>query len=118
MGTLLEERNLGEIAIMLLTSSIGAVVNIAISSMGKRIINLNYTSSIESLKYAIELADIDSIVTSRLFISKLKRRNFNIEPIFEGLHVIYLEDIKKDISPLKKLKSYLTVRFIPISIFY
>ncbi len=34
---ILEERNLGEIAIMLPTSSIGAVVNIAISSMGKRI---------------------------------------------------------------------------------
>ncbi len=114
--SILEERNLGEIAIMLPTSSIGAVVNIAISSMGKRIINLNYTSSIESLKSAIELADIDSIVTSRLFISKLKQRNFNIEPIFEGLHVIYLEDIKKDISPLKKLKSYLTVRFIPIPV--
>ncbi len=47
--SILEERNLGEIAIMLPTSSIGAVVNIAISSMGKRIINLNYTSSIESL---------------------------------------------------------------------
>jgi len=117
LQSILKSRSIeGEIGLLLPTSVVGAVVNIVIFSMGKRVINLNYTSSIDSLKFAVNLADIDTIITSRLFISKLKTKGFNLEPLLNGLSVIYLEDIKGEIGNFKKILNYLIVRFFPTPI--
>jgi len=55
--------------------------------MGRKAINLNYTSPIDSLKSSVKLADIDTIITSRLFISKFKAKGFDLEPLLEDSHI-------------------------------
>ncbi len=105
-----------EIGLLLPTSSIGAIVNIVIFSMGRKAINLNYTSPIDSLKSSVKLADIDTIITSRLFISKLKAKGFDLEPLLEDLNILYLEDIKNESSDFQNRLNYLMGRFLPTSI--
>ena len=46
--------------------------------MGKTIVNLNYTSEINSLKSSISNAQIKTIVASRKFIEKLENKDISV----------------------------------------
>jgi len=106
-----QEQNIG---LVLPSTAGGLIANMAVLSLGKTIVNLNYSSGFESLKYAIELADIKKIVTSKQFIIKLKAKGFDLEPILELVEVIYLEDVKKTIKKFESLKTFFTVLTMPV----
>ena len=101
------------IGILMPCVSAGAFINYSVLMMGKRVVNLNYTSEINSLKSSINLAEIKSIITSKKFIEKLETKGINIKGIFENLDVIYIEDLKEKITKTKGLVTYFSVRFIP-----
>lgn len=92
------EQNIG----LLLPSTIaGSITNMAVLSLGKTIVNLNYTASSQALQAAIELAEIRSIYTSKKFISKLQGRGIDIAANLPHTRLIYLEDLKPQISQFK-----------------
>src|SRR6202040_2009057 len=71
-----DERNIG----LLLPSSVGgALANLATSLAGKVAVNLNFTSGRDAMARAAERADIRTILTSRVFLSKA-----NLDPM-EGM---------------------------------
>ena len=106
-----DEQNIG---LILPTTAAGAISNMAVLTMGKSIVNLNYSSGEASLKHAIKLADIKSVLTSKQFLAKLKSKGFDLSPVLEGVNVVYLEDIKKTISKAEGLKTLLEVKTLPI----
>ena len=106
-----DEQNIG---LILPTTVAGAISNMAVLTMGKSIVNLNYSSGEASLKHAIKLADIKSVLTSKQFLAKLKSKGFDLSPVLEGVNVVYLEDIKKTISKAEGLKTLLEVKTLPI----
>jgi acyl-[acyl-carrier-protein]-phospholipid O-acyltransferase/long-chain-fatty-acid--[acyl-carrier-protein] ligase len=108
-----KEQNIG---LILPTSAGGTIANMAILTLGKTIVNLNYSSGTESLKKAIELADIKHIISSKVFISKLKAKGFDLEEALEGVDVVMLEDIKPKISKLSQLYTLLMVVTLPTSL--
>ena len=105
-----KEQNIG---LIVPTSAGGSIANMATLSLGKTIINLNYSSGTKSLQKAIELADIKYIISSKQFVNKLKAKGFDLDEVLESREVIYLEELKAKMSKIKQLKTFLIARFLP-----
>ena len=106
----LKEQNIG---LLLPSTAAGAFTNYSILMMGKTIVNLNYTSEINSLKSSISNAQIKTIVASRKFIERLENKGIKIKEILDIVEVIYLEDLKEKISKTKGIFTYFSVKLMP-----
>ncbi|MEA3316015.1 MAG: acyl-[ACP]--phospholipid O-acyltransferase [Campylobacterota bacterium] len=105
------EQNIG---LLLPTTPIGAIMNMAIILAGKTVVNINYTSSKEAILSSVLQSNIKTIFTSKKFISKLKTKGVDISSIFDdSIKLVYLEDSKKDISKLNFISTYLFIRYTP-----
>lgn len=91
---------------------IGNISNLSLLMLGKKLINLNYTNNIESLIASAEVADIKTIIASRKFVQKIIGKGFNITPLLESVKVIYLEDLKPELSKSKILINVLKAKFL------
>jgi len=92
---------------LLLPPSVGAVIaNLAVGILGKIPVNLNYTASEAAFESAIRQCGIKTVLTSRIFLAKLKTL-----PAPEGS--AYLEDLMKEIDDKAKKRAWLKARFIP-----
>lgn len=104
------EQNIG---LLLPTSAGGAIANMAVLSLGKTIVNLNFTSGTEALQSAAQQADLQRIYTSRRFLEKLKERSIDIPSIYPDLPLVFLEDLKEGIPKAKLLTTLLMVMLLP-----
>jgi len=91
----LDTRENSYIGILMPNSIATAASILAILNADKTPAILNYTASPDSLQKAIELAEINVIITSRIFLKKAK--------INELPQMIFLEDIAKKISTSQKI---------------
>ena len=105
-----EEQNVG---LIVPTSAGGSIANMATLSLGKTIVNLNYSSGTQSLKHAIALADIKQIITSTQFMTKLKAKGFDLSEATEGVELLYLEEIKTTISKVEGLGMFAQAKLLP-----
>jgi acyl-[acyl-carrier-protein]-phospholipid O-acyltransferase/long-chain-fatty-acid--[acyl-carrier-protein] ligase len=85
----------------------GVFANIALAMLGKVSVNLNYTSSPDNVRSAIKQCDIRHVLTARPFTAKMK-----LDP-GPGVELIYLEDFRKEITTLQRLRAFLTVLLLP-----
>jgi len=109
------EQNIG---LLLPTSSAGMFTNMSVMLLGKTVVNLNYTASIDALLGAIEKADIESIYTSTRFVKKLNERGVDTDSLFKNVNVFYLEELKEDVSIINKLTTLLMVKLLPAKLLY
>jgi len=96
------------IGVLLPPSGGGALVNVALSLLGKVPVNLNYTISKEAFEHCLEKAQIKTIITSKLFLRKLEmdaRDEF-----------FYVEDLRKEVGALSKLRGFLAASLLPASL--
>ena len=101
---------------LLLPSSVGGMMaNMAVLTLGKTIVNLNYSSGTASLLHALKLADIDTIIASRSFLAKLKAKGFDLDEVLQRVELIHLEDVKERLSRTKALCILLAVKLLPAS---
>jgi acyl-[acyl-carrier-protein]-phospholipid O-acyltransferase/long-chain-fatty-acid--[acyl-carrier-protein] ligase len=109
-GRVLERRTPGETAVgTLLPASAGAVLaNIGLFIAGRLPVNLNFTIGRESLDLAIKQAGIKTILTSRKFLEKAAL------PEMPGM--VYLEDLRKDVTGKDKLLALIAARLTPMPI--
>ncbi|WP_072680350.1 acyl-[ACP]--phospholipid O-acyltransferase [Arcobacter sp. LA11] len=111
---LLKSRVKGQnVGLLLPSTAAGAFINYSVLMMGKTAVNLNYTAEINSLKMAVEKAEIKTIVASKKFIDKLEGKGINIDELLQKVDVIYVEDLKPLISKVSGLLTLLSVKFIP-----
>ena len=108
----LNEQNIG---LILLTTAAGTMVNLALMLSGKTLVNINYTMSYEAIKLSLEQAKIKTIITSKKFIKKLEAKGLHYHDLFDRFLVIYLEDIKEQISKSLLLKTFFFVKCMPKS---
>ena len=106
-----EGQNIG---LLLPTTAAGTFVNCAVLMMGKTAVNLNYTAEVESLCKSVKSAHIKSLVTSKKFIKKLEEKGMNLSALLDQLDVIYLEDIKSNISKIQGVLTFLNMKLLPI----
>ena len=107
------EQNVG---LIVPTSAGGSIANMATLTLGKTIVNLNYSSGTASLKHAIKIANIRQIITSKQFMVKLKAKGFDLEEALEGVELIYLESLKAQMSKSLQLRTFLMAKFLPTSL--
>ncbi len=103
------------VALLLPTSSIGTICNMAALICGKTIVNLNYTASIDALKSAINKAEIKSVYTSKKFIEKLEKKGIVLEGVLDSSNIYYVEDLKDQITSFNKVITLLAVYCLPAS---
>jgi acyl-[acyl-carrier-protein]-phospholipid O-acyltransferase/long-chain-fatty-acid--[acyl-carrier-protein] ligase len=91
---------------LLLPASVGgALANVAASLAGKVPVNLNFTAGREAMEIAISRCGINTILTSRVFLSKA-----GLEPM-DGM--VFLEDVLEEMSAVSKLRMLVTAALLP-----
>jgi len=108
--------NSQNIGVLLPTSVGGSMGNMAVLTLGKTAVNLNYSSGNESLRHALKVANITKIVASQKFVSKLKAKGFDLTEVLKDLDVIYLEEVRAGMSRLKSLMTLGLVKLLPASV--
>ena len=96
------------VGILLPPSIPGALVNWAALLLGKVPINLNYTTSSESLASCAQQCELKTVVTSRLFLEKV-----SIQPPGE---IIYVEDLAESARTTEKLAAFLAAKLLPLKL--
>jgi len=110
IGKMSAEQNIG---VLMPTSAGGALANMAISLLGKTIVNLNYTASVEALCAAVDEAGIKTIYTSKLFQHRLNQRGIDLAVVLAKVQVVFLEDVKAGIGKLELLTTLLSLMILP-----
>ena len=106
------EKNVG---LLLPSSGGGAIATMAILALGKTIVNLNFTAGKKALQSAVEQADIKQIYSSRKFFDKMFDKGIDLASFFPETTVLFLEDIKEEISALSKIGCLLSAKLMPAS---
>jgi acyl-[acyl-carrier-protein]-phospholipid O-acyltransferase/long-chain-fatty-acid--[acyl-carrier-protein] ligase len=98
-----------------LPNSVGGVITmLTLLSLGKTLVNLNYTADPMALATAIQEAGLRIVITSKRFIAQLQQRGFAVDDLLKPVQVvIYLEDIKASITAREAFKYYLWAMFAP-----
>ena len=107
------EQNVG---LLLPSSGGGAIASMAILSLGKTIVNLNFTAGKKALQSAAEQAEVKHIYTSRKFLDKMLERGMNLESFFPKSKLLMLEDIREEISTISRLGTLLKAILFPASV--
>jgi acyl-[acyl-carrier-protein]-phospholipid O-acyltransferase/long-chain-fatty-acid--[acyl-carrier-protein] ligase len=85
----------------------GALCNITLALLGKTSVNLNYTSSAESLRSAIRQCGLRHVLTSRRFTER-------VQPTFAAdVELLYWEDFAPRLTFWVRLRALLTVLVLP-----
>lgn len=93
------------VGILLPSSCMAAVTNLAVAFAGKVPVNLNFTLSKEAFDSCVKQCNMRTIVTSRIFVEKL-----GISPAPE---MVFLEDMRPQMSPVKAGLYFLSALFLP-----
>ena len=104
------------IGVLLPTSAGGSMGNMALLTLGKTIVNLNYSSGKESLLHALKTAETTKVVASRQFLAKLKAKGFDMTEVLEGMEVIYLETVKEEMNRAKSIFILMLIKLLPASL--
>jgi len=101
------------IGLLFPSSAGGAFFNTSVLMLGKTVVNLNFTASIEALKGSVNKAEIKTIIASKKFIEKLKEKGIQIDEVLALCEVLYVEDLKQEVSKPKGLVTLLSVVLLP-----
>ena len=93
------------VGVLLPSSCMAAVSNIAIAFAGKVPVNLNFTLSAEAFDSCIKQCRMRMIITSRAFLEKV---GIAVKP-----EMVFLEDVKPRISPVKSGLYFLAALLFP-----
>jgi acyl-[acyl-carrier-protein]-phospholipid O-acyltransferase / long-chain-fatty-acid--[acyl-carrier-protein] ligase len=96
------------VGVLLPPSVPGALVNSALSLLGRVSVNLNYSLSDQVLNDCVKEAGIKHVITSKKFLEK--------KPTKIDAEWIYVEDIKEEVSVIDKLSSLVSAYAEPISL--
>lgn len=92
------------------------VTLLSLWSRGKVPAILNYTTGPAIMLACAQLAGLKQIITSRAFVERAKLK---IEPLSQaGVEFIFLEDVRREISPARKLAAFLRFVKLPQSPFW
>jgi len=95
------------IGLLLPPSVGGALTNFAVMLMGRVPVNLNYTVSEETLNSCIRQCQIDTVITSKAFLEKVKLK--------VPVQTVFLEDLSAKPGFAERICAFLTA-FLPLGL--
>ncbi|MBF0287066.1 MAG: AMP-binding protein [SAR324 cluster bacterium] len=111
-------QNQQNIGILLPPTAGGVIANFAALILGKTVVNLNYTSSLEIVKSCMKRAEIRTVLSSQRFFEKLEARGMDLSPLREQVDILYLEDVKNEISKARLAFTMFQVKLFPLSLLH
>ncbi|PIE74181.1 MAG: acyl-[ACP]--phospholipid O-acyltransferase, partial [Deltaproteobacteria bacterium] len=99
------------VGILLPNSTIASIVNMALFSMGKVPINLNYTLNEGVMAQVLEKSQARHVITSTAFLEKLQTKGFDYAQVL-GDKALRLEDLRQRVEKASKIKA-LIFAFMP-----
>jgi acyl-[acyl-carrier-protein]-phospholipid O-acyltransferase/long-chain-fatty-acid--[acyl-carrier-protein] ligase len=96
------------VGVLLPPSAGGVLVNAALPLLGRVSVNLNYTASPATTNACIKQSGIRHVITSRLFITKMK--------LAPDAELVYLEDFKDQVTSLDKLVAFIQAHLVPVTL--
>jgi acyl-[acyl-carrier-protein]-phospholipid O-acyltransferase/long-chain-fatty-acid--[acyl-carrier-protein] ligase len=108
-------RGIGEqnVALLLPTTSGGAIANMALLMAGKTLVNLNYSSPESVLLACAERAGVRTVVTSSRFLRKLEPRGVRFPQLLARMNVIDLDKMTARFGQREPLLTLLQVVLLP-----
>ncbi|MCV6603833.1 MAG: AMP-binding protein, partial [Porticoccaceae bacterium] len=104
------EQNVG---FLLPSASGAAIANMAALLLGKTLVNINFTASVEAQKGALQKAGVKTVYSSKKFVARLQAKGVDVDSVLEGVQVHYLEDLKAQIPKREFVGWLLLVRLTP-----
>jgi acyl-[acyl-carrier-protein]-phospholipid O-acyltransferase / long-chain-fatty-acid--[acyl-carrier-protein] ligase len=95
------------LGVMLPTSNGAVVTMLAVSSAGRVPAMINFSAGAANILGACRAAEVDTILTSRVFVER-GRLDHVLAEIQKQVRIVYLEDIRATVSRLDKLRGLLT----------
>jgi acyl-[acyl-carrier-protein]-phospholipid O-acyltransferase / long-chain-fatty-acid--[acyl-carrier-protein] ligase len=95
------------VGLLLPPSAGGAIANLAVALAGRTSVNLNYTLSEDVVNFCIKDAGLKRVITSRRFMEK--------RPMKLDAELVYMEDLKEQITSFAKLKALAIARLMPLT---
>jgi len=92
------------VAIMLPNAVATVIIFFALQYLNKTVSIINFTSGIKNIKSSLSISKVNKIITSRTFIEQAEMQDI-ILSFDDNIEVIYIEDVKKDLSIKEKLKA-------------
>ena len=102
------------IGILLPAGVAGIIANLTVLFRGKTVVNLNYTSSEQTLLSALKEANITTIITARAFVTKLEQKGYSLDKVLAKVNTIHLEDYRKPSRKLVIFANMMFVRLLPL----
>ena len=94
------------VGVLLPSSCMAAISNLAVAFAGKVPVNLNFTLSEEAFNSCIKQCNMRTIITSKAFIEKLGDAS-------SGRRMVFLEDLKTKINKVKSGLYFLSAIILP-----
>jgi acyl-[acyl-carrier-protein]-phospholipid O-acyltransferase / long-chain-fatty-acid--[acyl-carrier-protein] ligase len=107
LGRYLAKFSEKQIGILLPNITVTALLFIGLQIFKKTAVFLNYSSGPKALTHAMDLADLNTIVTSKQFLERVKLSS----SLFEGRKMIYIEDLKEVLGIKEKLAGLISALF-------
>ncbi|KTC86572.1 acyl-[ACP]--phospholipid O-acyltransferase [Legionella brunensis] len=107
-------KNKQNVGILLPASSGGIIANLSLLCLGKTIVNLNYTTGDALLTLAKQQASIETVITSRLFVEKIKSRGIELETLLSSTSIMYLEDFQPQQNKLSIVANLVLTKLLPL----
>jgi len=101
------------VGVVLPTTAAGAIGNMALLSLDRTVVNLNYSAGTDALRYAVEATGMDTVLTSERFLTRLKAKGFDIAEAFEGVRVVTMESLKEKLFKPKALLYLAAAKWLP-----
>ncbi len=117
-GREIKSRTVGQqnIGLLIPTSSGGVIANLAVLMLGKTVVNLNYTASLQNLVSALDQAEIRTIVTSERFLTKLKAKGLSVDNLLADRSILYLEELQAGLSLKDRIITVMMVKLLPAAL--
>jgi acyl-[acyl-carrier-protein]-phospholipid O-acyltransferase/long-chain-fatty-acid--[acyl-carrier-protein] ligase len=84
-----------------------ALANISLAFLGKTVVNLNYTASMDIVRSALRQCGIRQVLTARRFTHRMP-----LDPDPE-VELVYLDEVRQQISRWRRLRAFLSVLLWP-----
>ncbi len=101
-------REQNAVGVMLPSSVGGVLINLAATLSGRAVVNLNFTAGKAAMTSAAAQANLRSLVTSRKFLEKASLE------LPDGVEIIWLEEIRSEISPTSRALAIALAWLAPI----
>lgn len=106
------------VAILLPASSAAVIANMAVMLNAHTAVNINFTTSVSAVQSGIANAQIKTVFTSSRFVEKLSGKGVDVDAMLQGVNVVYLEDLQKQVSKVGVVLRFFMVHILPAAWIY